>query len=265
MNKKAGKTKRVKLISSLSKGLKIIDILTPVEKGFKLKDIARESGMAAPALIPYIRTLAACGWCYRDGRSKRYFLSQKKKDAFVNYSDDARSYIARAAEAPMQKLFKRFNENILLAVRRADRVVFFNKLESRRSSRIEVDQLPDYPLHATAAGRAILAFENPDYIREYLYGAKYELYTKYTIPNRAKLEVELDLTRERGYAFNNREFEDFIMAISAPIYMDSSPRASITMQLPESRYTASDCHKMAKYLRTCADRISDKLAKHKAI
>jgi len=252
-----GTSKRsgVKFILSLSKGLKIVDILTAAERGCKLKDISRESGISASALIPYIKTLERDGWCYRDERTKRYFVSPQKKDVFGNYSGKSDSRIARAAEREILRLSEKYNENVLLAVRRGSRVVFISKTESSRAVKIENDQLPDYPLHATAAGRAMLAFDKPDNIKEYLYGAKYELYTKYTIPNRAKLEAELEWTRKRGYAFNNREFEDFIIAVAAPIFFKGSAAASLIIQLPSFRYNMEECHAVAKAVKAAADRI----------
>jgi DNA-binding IclR family transcriptional regulator len=72
------------------------------------------------------------------------------------------------------------------------------------------------PLHATALGKAVLAFD--DDVRRDVLQEKLAKLTGQTLSAPAALERELDATRERGYALEKEEAVIGEAGIAAPIF-----------------------------------------------
>jgi IclR family transcriptional regulator, acetate operon repressor len=73
-----------------------------------------------------------------------------------------------------------------------------------------------FPLHASAAGKALLAWRPEADIRA-LVPSPLTRHTGTTITTMAALLVELSEVRDKGYAVNWREFEEELVGIGAPV------------------------------------------------
>jgi hypothetical protein len=109
---RASNPKGIKFILSFPR-LRIVDILMSAERGCKLKDISRESGISASAdsISQNFGARRLCSGTNFDG----YFISPKKRfirKMFGKYD----SRIARRRPRD-SRLSKKYNENVLLAIR----------------------------------------------------------------------------------------------------------------------------------------------------
>lgn len=92
------------------------------------------------------------------------------------------------------------------------------------------------PLHATAAGKAILAFGD-EYSVEDLAQDGLHAATEETITNASALRAELDDVRDRGYAVNRDEHISSLTAFGAPVYCDDASLAgAISISGPTNRF-----------------------------
>ena len=73
------------------------------------------------------------------------------------------------------------------------------------------------PLNASASGKCILAFSQPDLFDSYLEDSRLEARTAQTIVDRDEFRKEIARTRERGYGYVSEELEDGVGALSVPI------------------------------------------------
>jgi len=72
------------------------------------------------------------------------------------------------------------------------------------------------PVHATAAGKALVAYDSDDELRKLLPG-ELRRFAKATRTNIDDLIKEVALVRERGYATDLEEFEEGLRCIGAPV------------------------------------------------
>ena len=93
------------------------------------------------------------------------------------------------------------------------------------------------PVHATAVGKAILAFAPRDLLDRLLSGPL-ERITDNTITDPDALQLDLERTRERGYSVDDRENDPEIRCVGAPI-VDASgfAYASLSVSGPSERVT----------------------------
>jgi DNA-binding IclR family transcriptional regulator len=73
------------------------------------------------------------------------------------------------------------------------------------------------PLHCTAIGKAILAFQNVLFVEEVI-AAGLPRRTAYTITDPEGLRSELHRVRSMGYAVDDHEFSDTMRCIAVPLF-----------------------------------------------
>jgi DNA-binding IclR family transcriptional regulator len=123
----------------------------------------------------------------------------------------------RATAVPyMQDLYEITHENVSLAVRDGKRALYLDNIAGRRSTGAPRPVGHRAPLHATAVGKVILAFSEPELLNSLL---KHRLHrcTRYTITSRPKLIAEVERTRETHTGYSIQEMVLGRTGVAAPI------------------------------------------------
>lgn len=93
------------------------------------------------------------------------------------------------------------------------------------------------PIHATAAGKAILAFLPDDRVAEILDRRGLPAVTDHTITDERTLQDELAEIRERGYSSNRQENTPGLRAIGVPVKReDGTPIGALSVSGPTHRF-----------------------------
>jgi len=96
-------------------------------------------------------------------------------------------------------------------------IVYVDKVEPTGSLRLYSEIGKPVPLHTASVAKAVLAMLPREHTLQLLEGWEYKRYTPTTITSRAAFLEELDLTKKRGWAVDNGEFEDFVNCIACPV------------------------------------------------
>lgn len=107
---------------------------------------------------------------------------------------------------------------IHLAALQDREVVYLDKIESRHSIRMYSRIGLTAPVHATGVGKAILAHLRVAQLDAILGDEPYRRCTPHTITTRKELEQALAQIRDRGWVLDDREHEEFIHCIAAPVF-----------------------------------------------
>jgi DNA-binding IclR family transcriptional regulator len=73
------------------------------------------------------------------------------------------------------------------------------------------------PVYCTALGKILLAHQPKDELSRIIGEIKLKPFTKNTITSKKRLIQELKVIREKGYALDQREYEEDVECIGAPI------------------------------------------------
>lgn len=230
----------LRTISSLEKGLKILEIIAEMPEGARVKDISANLDTPTSNITLFLNALVNSGFVTKDTQAGCYFASQKFVETARKAELTKYHRLRYEAYPHMKRLRDELDENVLLAVISGHETQFLERLESGRMLHIRGDVDTSYPPHATAGGKAILAFLSPQQQRKYLESALYLQITEKTIVDRVAMQNELDEIRSRGYAINRGESEREIMAVGAPIREGATVVASIVVQFPTFRYQEDD-------------------------
>lgn len=113
-------------------------------------------------------------------------------------------------------------------------------------------------LHATSAGKVFLANLPRTELKAYL-DEELERFTEFTIVDPAKLEAELVLVRESGYARTIDEHEVGLAAVAAPIRaLDGRVIAALALSGPTFRINDATIPDIAERLLSAAAEISER-------
>ena len=113
------------------------------------------------------------------------------------------------------------------------------------------------PLHATGAGKALLAWLPPDRRDALIDRTELRAHTARTIVERTALRRALEEIRERGYAVDDEEYDEGVRCVAVAVGPVGSPLAAISVSAPSSRMTRQRCGELAPLLRRAATELAD--------
>jgi len=164
--------------------------------------------------------------------------------------------LRRAAFPYMQQLVERFDETCDLGVFDRGMVLYVEVVHSRHSLTIAARVGRRLPAYCTASGRVFLAFLPPEVVDPVLSEPLMPC-TQKTTTSPDKLREELEATRQRGYAFDDQEFEEGIRAVSAPIRnIDGNVIAALSVPGPVRRMPSQRVAEIADALLEACGAIS---------
>ena len=150
-------------------------------------------------------------------------------------------------------------ETAHLAVIDHHSAVYTNRVESRQAIRTAYGLGTRAPLHCTALGKALLAFQPRDFIEQVI-AAGLPRRTQNTITGPHALRQELAAIRSRGYAIEDEESEIALRSIAAAVYDDRARVvASIGISGPAHRLTRKALQARANDLLAATNAVSRRL------
>jgi DNA-binding IclR family transcriptional regulator len=122
-----------------------------------------------------------------------------------------------AARAVMQDLQGMVKEGVTMAVLRGGEAMYIHQVESSHVLRVDLKVGSCVPLHCSAVGKALLAFQPAERLEELIGRSRLARCTERTITAPDDLRAELARTRQRGYSVDDEEFLPRVRCIGAPI------------------------------------------------
>ncbi|WP_100814506.1 IclR family transcriptional regulator [Microbacterium lacus] len=200
----------------LDRVMLILEALDRAARPQTLTELCTATGISKATTYRLLTGLVDVGLLARTTDS-RYALGIRLWEIAQNAGRQLRD----AARPFLQDMFSLVGETTHLAVREGDEVLYIERIYGTRrvprASRVG----GRLPLHATAVGKAILAFEE-DWVREaYLDRERLERPTPHTVVNREALRAELVEARQRGYAITREEVRVGSCSIAVPVSQGS--------------------------------------------
>ncbi|PYT77396.1 MAG: hypothetical protein DMG40_23655 [Acidobacteria bacterium] len=244
-------------VGTLSKTLKILELICDSPKGLRLKEISEKTGFNKSTAYRFLAHLEREGYLVRNG-SQSYVLGIRFMEmaARGHWVEGLRS-IAWPFLLDLQRLT---SETVNLALLDVDAVLYLEVLESPHAFRLVSRPGMKRPLHCTALGKALLAFLSEPERERLLNSLALERQTAKTITTRAGLRKEIATIRERGYAIDDEEVNVGARCVAVPV-LDSRERAiaSISLAAPVSRIPQTKIPSLAKALQRTATAISARI------
>jgi IclR family acetate operon transcriptional repressor len=201
---------------SLERGLRILETLAASGGTATLAETVRRTALHRSTAYHLLQTLVGFGYLRQDPRTRGYELTAKL------FRLTARTWtpeqIGRLAEPVTAECTALIGEGTSVAAYRDGAVVIVAKCDPSNPFRIVQDIGAVRPIHATAVGKAIVAFLPPAERAAIAAQLQFEPYTVRTLTTRTAFEAQLRRIRSTGYAIDDEEHHEGIRCIAAPIF-----------------------------------------------
>jgi DNA-binding IclR family transcriptional regulator len=220
-----------------AKAVRILDAFAGNQTELTLSDISRATDLPSSTVHRLAQELVNWGGLERTATG-RYRVGIRLWEIAAR-SD--RSYGLRDAAMPfLQSLFDLTRQHVQLAVLDGRDALLVEKISGPRA-------IPTFgrvggrlPLHASAVGKALLAFAPAD-IQEAVLSSPLASYTPTTITTESALRRELAEVRRQGFAVSREEVTPGVVSCAAPISGSGSVgSAAISIVLPTGGRTLKE-------------------------
>lgn len=209
----AGRAPKARL-SSVANSMRLLTSFSGDEDELAITTLAQRLGLAKSTVHRLASTLVSAGFLEQNRDTGRYRLGVAlfELGALVRRRMD----VANEARPHLRELLEKTGETVQLGIVDHYSVLYVYEMESRRAIRMAAAVGARAPLHCTAVGKVLLAFQAVDYIREVL-DRGLTSFTEKTVTRRDAVLALLEDVRSRDYAIDDEESEIGLRAIAAPV------------------------------------------------
>jgi len=249
------RSKPLKLDSTLSKGLLILECLAQSQGGMGVTDLAKALDLTKSNTFRLLQTLVALGYV-RQAPKKTYTATLKTWQVGRALLDNLNLRDLAAPE--MKSLSQETGEVVYLAVVEGLALVYIDKLDSSKPIQTWTPIGGSVPLHCTGTGKAVLA-QNYERLRAQL-GGQLTRFTDATLTTMRDVDRDVAETQRRGYAVDYGEYRDRVLSIGAAIALPSGEAiAAIGVSLPDVNMPAEGTDWLGGLVLRAARSVSAKL------
>jgi len=204
---------------TLLKGLKALEAVCLKKEGLKQSELAVLLGLDRSTALRVLNTLTAAGYLCRDADGRYHPTMKIPRLSHLILKDMEIRFYARP-HLDNVSLETGFSSH--LAILSDEQVVYVDGVEGRGMIKVNAGIGNTAPVHCSATGKALAAHLEESCLKKVLYNSPgdnfLKRYTDKTITGYPELLEELALTRRRGYAIDNEEYEPGIKCIAAPVF-----------------------------------------------
>ncbi|MBO4165078.1 IclR family transcriptional regulator [Micromonospora sp. NPDC049081] len=217
--------------SVTSRVLALLDAFTPASPALTLSELARRTGLPLSTVHRRAAELLAWGALER-GVDGRYRIGLRLWEVG---SLAPRGLGLREVALPvMEDLYEVTHENVQLAVRQDDELVFIERIAGRHAVPVLTRVGGRFALHATGVGLVLLAYA-PVGVQERVLAAPLERYTELTVTDPGRLRRCLAEVRRVGYAVSDRQVTMDALSVAAPIRAPEGVVAALSLVVAHDR------------------------------
>ena len=238
------------VLRSVTNALAVLEAFSVERPELGVTELSHALGLGKSTVHRLLASLGARGYVRRNPQTERYSLGLK---AFEVGSRATGRGGLRAAVAPsLQRLTAATKETVHLGILDDWDVVYIDKIESHQPLQMFSRVGRRAPLHCTALGKALVAFQ-PDDILERFLRRRFKGYTPATLTDPRELRRELERVRAQGWALDDEEFAVGLRCIAAPLRDHTrAVVASLGMAGPAVRVADDRVSRLAALVRDVA-------------
>jgi IclR family KDG regulon transcriptional repressor len=245
-------------IQSLDRAASVLAAFSVEEPELSIAELARRTRLPRSTVHRIVVNLLRLGFVARSPRAEVYRLGLR----LVELGAIALSQLDLRKEArpTMERLAARTGEAVFLAVLDGHWSVYLEKVEGSHSLRMTASVGHRAPLHCTATGTTLLAFQPEDEVRRLIAEGGMPKRTAGTITAIEPLLARLAEIRRRGYAIDDGESEDGLVGIAAPVFgSDNRVAAALVVAGPRQRLSPDRWAEIGPVVIAAATEISTAL------
>lgn len=203
-------------IQSVDRALGLLEALAEAGGEAALTELSRRTSLNISTCHHLLSTLVNWGYVAKVPGRRSYALGARV--LYLGQACLRQVDLPRRAQPYIDRINAVTGETVHLAVLQSDNIVTLLKREARHAVRVDTGVLgKSDAAHATAAGKAMLAWLPEDQIRRILSLQGMQRFTDRTITDIAVFIEELRLVRRNGHAMDREEFQPGVICVGSAI------------------------------------------------
>lgn len=222
-------------IKVLDKALRILDLFVDRGGDFTLTEIHELLHFNKASTFRIVKNLEGAGYLEKDPDTSRYRLGLKAY--CLGSAAEPHAGIRSVVRVTLERLSRRSNETVHLAVLHQGEVLYLDKIEGRQTIRVITQVGMRLPAHCSGVGKVLLSDLPEEALESFIRQRGLPRFTPNTITDPEALKRELAGVRRQGFAVDNEEIETGLKCVSAPV-RDPAGRtlAAISISAPKERF-----------------------------
>lgn len=239
----------------------VLSTIAQHPKGLSLSEISDSVGLAKSTTSRFLQSLEAVSAVQRENNAYTIGSGIIALAGAV----PGTSLVQALAYPTLLELADKSKETVHLGVREGRKLRYTEQIDTPHRVQLETWLKETYPLHVTAAGKALLAYAAPELIEAYL-EEPLEAYSPKSITDAERLREDLEQSKERGYAQTLQEFSEDISGFATAILdTDGKPVASISISIPVFRFPEDKGTAIIQLLQEASLTLAQKLLGQKLL
>jgi IclR family transcriptional regulator, KDG regulon repressor len=203
------------LIQSVSHALDILESFTRTDKELGVTELSKRLGLHKNNVFRLLATLEHRGYIEQNRKTENYRLGPRTLQLGAIFIEQREC--RRQARPLLEGLMAATGETAVVAVLRADKVVYMDGVETDRTVRAVSRVGAILPSCCTAVGKIQLAFLPTTEIERLYPEPDLPAVTERSLRSRAALLADLEISRQQGFAVENEECDLEVRGIAAPV------------------------------------------------
>lgn len=219
-------------LKTIETAVEIVDIIQQND-GAELDDIVQQLGLAQSTVYGYVKTLENRGYLIHETGTYHLGLEFLNKGGHIRTRKREYDFIIEKVD----DLVDRTAERAQFIVEENGRGYYLHTATGDNAVHVDARIGKKIHLHASSAGKALLAALPDERVDQILDQWGTPSYTKSTLTTPGDLFAELESIRERGYAISDQESIEGLRAIGVVIQPDETvePIGAISLSGPAHR------------------------------
>jgi IclR family KDG regulon transcriptional repressor len=244
-------------LSSVANSIRLLTSFSGQENELGITTLASRLRLAKSTVHRLAATLTSAGFLEQNSETGKYRLGVAlfELGALVRRRMD----VANEARPKLRELLEKTGETVQLGIVDHYSVLYVYEMESPRAIRMAAAVGGRAPLHCTAVGKVLLAFQPADYMKQVIERGLTP-YTAKTITKRDAVLGMLEEVRLREHAIDDEESEGGLRAVAAPVRNHSGAViAALGVAAPVQRMSKKIMHTCVPSVIETANAVSARL------
>ena len=239
-----------RVLRSVNNALAVLESFSVERPEIGVTELSHTLGLGKSTVHRLLTSLASRGYVRKNPETERYCLGFKAFE--VGSLAAGRGSIRDIAAPFLRSLMQATKETVHLGVLDEWEVVYIDKIESDHPLQMYSRVGRRAPLHCTALGKSLAAWETDDWLDRFL-RRRLRSYTPSTLTEPGDVRRELAKIRTARYALDGEEFALGLKCVAAPLF-DHSRRvvASLGIAGPAVRLSTERLPRLAALVRESA-------------
>ncbi len=251
MKEAAPAPKRVRRsVQSVDRALDLLEGLAAADGEVSITALAARTGLHVSTVHRLLSTLLRRGYVRQNPETSRYYAGAKL--ATLSEGRSRFGEMRLRARPILRAITESTRETANLVVLDDLAAVYIETVASPQVVRLFTAIGNRVPLHATGAGKCLLAAMPAARRDTLLDRLDLRSYTPHTIVDPAVLRRALDEAHERGFSIDDEEYDDGVRCVAVPVGGMNDAVAAISVSAPASRFTRQRCLELVPLLRRAA-------------